>query len=458
MVLKAAFHLLDADSISFAVSLCLASAHPVHDRAFFALEFSRNNLPNEAFAIIMSAPNIWSNFDSIDTIKDVIGSISQRLDTGSPSVKAAGLILQTIRSRKNNDAMEENPPSANRPRRSEYGFNTKLTGTSAQLRGEKTRLVFQKTNPPSQEELFSAAIIRGEDSILSSKIMNPIERENVFLNRWGDLWDTSGRIIRSSGKIPDPVTAAGSDIVEVPFLIHCCGGEFNTNLYHWLVEVFPSLSWRLEMTDEDIPVGVGDFARPWVFESLKLGAKGPITIVPVGDAILVRRLILLKLNKCSFAYPDSYKDTFSRVLERSDLIVGHRNQDPIYISRRDTRRRPLDNEIELEEVLRSIGVVPVVFTGLTLAEKIQTIRSAPLVVGAHGAGLSMLAFAETGRKVFEILPARLPLHKIHLCMAQISRMLGHEHHLYLENGLSIHGGMRWTANVPEIVAHIKKML
>jgi capsular polysaccharide biosynthesis protein len=458
ITLRAALHLSEPTHIDFAINFCFAQKYSVQDRAKFAFEFLHANLTNEAFAILMADPNIWVGVEEIDAVTKALTLITKNIDSQNISGKASMFLLRTLRGQARARAAAQNGLAINRPHPTTFGFPSELLVSRASLRGPPTNLIFQPGAPVSQQEVFQRAISSGEDSILSARILNPIEWRNVFLSKWGDIWDSSGNVIRRISDTQFNPLASGKDIPEIPILINCCGKEFNKNLYHWFIDIFPSLCWRLDMIDGEIPVAIGGDARPWVRESLILAAKNNVTILPIDDVVFVKRLIALKLNPYALARPDIYSSSFARITDHVDNGVFGYQEAPVYISRRDSKRRPLENEVELENSLQSIGVQPVIFTGLSLLEKIRRIRHAPLVIGPHGAGLTMLAFAKPGRKVLEIIPAQLTNNKIHLCMAQISRMVGHEHHLYLENGIKDRSSATWFADVIDITSWIRNHL
>jgi capsular polysaccharide biosynthesis protein len=76
----------------------------------------------------------------------------------------------------------------------------------------------------------------------------------------------------------------------------------------------------------------------------------------------------------------------------------------IYISRRETYRRPMRNEEALEQELVARGFSIVRLEELRLSQQIEKFRSAKLVVAPHGAGLANLVFCKEGTLVYEMLP------------------------------------------------------
>jgi capsular polysaccharide biosynthesis protein len=66
---------------------------------------------------------------------------------------------------------------------------------------------------------------------------------------------------------------------------------------------------------------------------------------------------------------EAYRACFERIFERVENTQNVANTKPIYISRRDAKRRALANEMALEEALASRGVKSIMLTGLSFAEK-----------------------------------------------------------------------------------------
>jgi capsular polysaccharide biosynthesis protein len=122
---------------------------------------------------------------------------------------------------------------------------------------------------------------------------------------------------------------------------------------------------------------------------------------------------------------------------------------PLYLSRRDSPKRAMDNEEALCRALEARGLETVVMSGLPFAAQIARIRRAPLIVAAHGAGLAHLLTARPGTRVLEVVPVLPGSLMMRCCFAKLSWLFGHEHHLWLENANPLTG--RWAADVPRIM-------
>src|SRR5262249_17494431 len=84
--------------------------------------------------------------------------------------------------------------------------------------------------------------------------------------------------------------------------------------------------------------------------------------------------------------------------------TARRDDDRIYISRRDAPGRRIVNEDELMAHLAQYGYREVVLSGLPLIEQIKIFSSASRVISMHGAGLVNIAFSPRGARLVEILP------------------------------------------------------
>jgi hypothetical protein len=77
----------------------------------------------------------------------------------------------------------------------------------------------------------------------------------------------------------------------------------------------------------------------------------------------------------------------------------------IYISRRDSNIRAIQNEDVFERILtQRFGFEACVLSEMNPEQQIRTFASAAIVVGSHGAGLSNASFMEPGSILFEIFP------------------------------------------------------
>jgi capsular polysaccharide biosynthesis protein len=280
--------------------------------------------------------------------------------------------------------------------------------------------------------------------------------EDVFINRRGQIWDAEGNFVRrAADPLPEASRRAMAAAPVVDDLAFGRGGEANRNFYHWTAETLPSLSWCLDAERSPMPVSISVDAARFVTESLVLAARHAVTVVPVGDAIRVRRLHMGSILVWMLAFRDLHAPMFARMAARAmESAAEPGDGERLYISRGDSGRRPLANEAALEKALAQRGFTIVAMSTLPLARQIALARRARLVVAPHGAGLTHLIFAEPGCRVVEIFPAAIGTHPARIGMARISRIFGHAHTIWLEAGRPEDAA--WMASIAPLLRMIDR--
>jgi hypothetical protein len=312
---------------------------------------------------------------------------------------------------------------------------------------------------PSVGEGEEATVHRGlkqiNEELIKSSPPDVMEFENVFLHEDGSIWNETNEIFRLIG---DPSLLNHWKSQDIPIfdnLIAACHRSNHSNPYHWFADMLPILGWRLDLENSDVPIAIGSSARPWIEDSLQLAALKPLPVVRISGTVFARRLFLPMGSARSLTHPSFYQGAFSRLTSRIDQILKPVSSPPIYISRRDSGRRPMKNEALLEDRLASRGIRPIILSEMSLTEKVRIIRDSPFILGAHGAGFAYLAFASTPKKVLEILPLQAGgFDRIRLCMTQISRAMGHSHHLYLEKPISISKTGEWELSLDDFLRNV----
>src|SRR5262249_20339044 len=90
----------------------------------------------------------------------------------------------------------------------------------------------------------------------------------------------------------------------------------------------------------------------------------------------------------------------TRILDALKL-KGQPGTRRVFISRRDSVRRPIANEEEISRALESWGFETVVLRNLEIDDQVRLFASAGVVVAAHGAGLANVVFS-TAPTVIEL--------------------------------------------------------
>ncbi|MFM7375841.1 MAG: glycosyltransferase family 61 protein, partial [Chthoniobacterales bacterium] len=102
---------------------------------------------------------------------------------------------------------------------------------------------------------------------------------------------------------------------------------------------------------------------------------------------------------------------------------GHLQDKRVFLSRADATRRRFRDEHLLWDKLREKGFEKVEFATMGLAEQIDCMRRAEVVVAPHGAGLTNLVWSAPGTKVAELFAKEY----INACYWLIADMLGQDY-------------------------------
>ncbi len=184
--------------------------------------------------------------------------------------------------------------------------------------------------------------------------------------------------------------------------------EHNANYCHFLFEGLP----RLRILERcgigrEVPV-YANARKAFQRELLPLFGVPPERLIAASEHPLLQAKRLWAPT-----YP-GYQGKFTReaidylrttVLEKleaeSPLRIGSRK---IYISRRDATSRRILNEAEIEARLSALGFECLCLGELPVLEQLRAFAEARVVVAAHGASLTNIAFSSAGTSMVEIFP------------------------------------------------------
>jgi capsular polysaccharide biosynthesis protein len=96
----------------------------------------------------------------------------------------------------------------------------------------------------------------------------------------------------------------------------------------------------------------------------------------------------------------------------------------LYVSRMDSGKRQMRNEKDVRQLLENLGFTTLVPGLFSLRDQIALFKAARIVVGAHGAGLTNLAFCQSGTAVLELSQSSYP----NVCMNRIAQARGLRYH------------------------------
>lgn len=136
----------------------------------------------------------------------------------------------------------------------------------------------------------------------------------------------------------------------------------------------------------------------------------PIYIRP-GDVVNVKTLYVSDQVTVDFlegySHPACYGESsimsgLKKLIPES-CLKNHDNNKKIYISRKDTDRRKITNENELEKMLNSMGFASFIPGQLSPQEQLSLLFNANLVISPHGAGLTSILAANPQTVLLELI-------------------------------------------------------
>jgi len=301
---------------------------------------------------------------------------------------------------------------------------------------------------------YQKAMDRFDDALRNWEEPRVVEYKDVLVNRLGQIWRADGTIIRSAERqLPEGWSTRHADSVDEAVL--CTNST--RGIYHWYAERLPSLGWRLAPGAPTPPILIGSHAAAFQDETFRLLGVPSEQVIRIDDIFHCRRALVAEMPLASVSQWSRFSFIYDRLVAAA-AAEQHGVESPkrIYISRRDTNRRRLLNEGEIEDGLSRRGVTPLLFSKMSLAAQIMAVRNADFVVGAHGAGLTHLLVHQTGLQVLEVHPVQTGSHFLRLSMARLSRLRGHHHTLWLEPVNPV--TLEWTAETEGFLAQVERMM
>lgn len=298
--------------------------------------------------------------------------------------------------------------------------------TPATMRGRVSRWI-------DSEPLCLTPAQRRFAAQLPHQLPDPVAREMQLISldgvslvgRTGRVLDEAARAVLSFSTSLDRVTY--NDLRPMPSrrvqreggpwfsLLHSAVGH--RHLFHFLFDRLQTVhGWlhrlgaadRAEpttvLTNTDLPGFQQDAwavlcrRHPWIrLQAVPAGERWALNGLQVCD---IRQPI-----KSTFCDPDFIPFLRGLYFEAYGIDPQQPGWRKLYISRSDAKKRRLVEEVGMERALGALGFESVALARLPFAEQVRLFAEARTVVGAHGAGLTHMAFAPDGARLVELFPS-----------------------------------------------------
>lgn len=247
---------------------------------------------------------------------------------------------------------------------------------------------------------------------------------------------SSGESVLSTSKNPNVLSN-----LDFPPVHHVNGkvavlsGNTSQIYYHWIVDSLPKIG-LLELSGiniNDIDRFIVDYKQSFHRETLDILGISQEKILPIEQYPHVQAEELIVMSYPGIVMAPTHWSAnflhhkFSSAGKLSELGKPER----IYISRNSGGSRRIINEYEVVEVLEKLGFIKVYTEDLSIAETIELMSNAKVVVTMHGGGCSNLLFCNPGTKVIEIFSS----HHVTICYYILSNHLGLQYYYLIGEGL-----------------------
>jgi hypothetical protein len=227
--------------------------------------------------------------------------------------------------------------------------------------------------------------------------MHPLYSEDADFKRYRDGLDST--FIRT---VDEPVVrVVNSDSID--------------NYGHWHLQTLPSIKFLKELGILGDVYLLLPSLKPWQWSSLRFWFGNSLNIVEIKkEVVMCKELIHIsaadrydeaKFNRNQFSL---YTEMFSSPARPDGSYI--------YLTRLDSSRRRVSNELELIEVIRSLGFKSYTMGILNYKEQIDIMKDARVIVGPHSSSIVNHLFAGPASKVCELqcLAALPGMHASHM--------------------------------------------
>jgi capsular polysaccharide biosynthesis protein len=213
-------------------------------------------------------------------------------------------------------------------------------------------------------------------------------KESRYLNRkkWEPALDKTSKFKR----------------ISKPTLL--AGNAAHKNYYHWTYQIWSAILFAKIKNESSSSIDVlGPTLISWQRRYIELLGAGINYLEAEPDcAYFLDQAYWCDLMWGGYVFNPSHEALDA--LEKFGSRFPQEKPSRIYISRKDTRKRGVENEDIVEKALTDRGFTPVLLSTLPLTEQIGLFRSAEFIIAPHGAGLTNIVFCGQNKKLIELLP------------------------------------------------------
>ncbi len=167
------------------------------------------------------------------------------------------------------------------------------------------------------------------------------------------------------------------------------------NFYHFMIDSLPRFHFNERYSIFSSPVLISEFKEPFQNKIMKFLLRRNYPIYEMSYRVLIR--------DCAIAWPLNRTTSVDFLRKKSAWVPPDNTVKRIYISRRNTLFRQVRNEIELEPILYKYGFKIIECENMKFRDQISLFKSAEIVCGPHGAGLTNISFCQKNASVLEII-------------------------------------------------------
>jgi capsular polysaccharide biosynthesis protein len=177
--------------------------------------------------------------------------------------------------------------------------------------------------------------------------------------------------------------------------------NFSNTYYHWITEALPRLYLVRDQIADSTLLLPDNHNQKFHIESLKIFRIGTISWMKQKVRYRTPELVVSsQIGRIANYHPEVMRGMVAYVKSMIPLKtdLGYK----LYISRRNSPRRRVVNESELEPLLINAGFKVIDLEQFSFAEQVSMMHHCRHIVGVHGAGLANMIFMEAGAHVLEL--------------------------------------------------------